>query len=126
MFCAVLYTRVATNDQSYRVGLRRRCGLDNRTHEPAKALELLRMSGVSLGIEQRRTAGPKAAERDPKQPIEARQNRSFPFWLERLELPPQGSIFDCDGSVTTHQEWTNRKIDRRKAGICPDCSSPPQ
>jgi len=60
------------------------------------------------------SAGPIAAESDPKHSIEGRQNGSLTFSLEGRELQPQGRIFDCDGLVTAQQESDESKNKQEK------------
>jgi hypothetical protein len=48
--------------------------------------------------------GDTQAERDPKQPIEARQDGSSMFSLECRELQSQGSILEGHGLVTAQQQ----------------------
>ena len=84
--------------------------------ESAKPFSLPPDDGVSLDVEQGSApVGPEAAETDPEHPIEGRQNGSLTFSLEGGELQPQGSIFDCNGLMTAHQESDDSK-DRQEEG----------
>jgi hypothetical protein len=84
--------------------------------ESAKAFPLPSNDRVGLDVQQGITpARPEAAERNPKQPIQARQSWALTFSLEGLELHSQSDILEGNGLVTA-QDQSNESNERQQQG----------